>query len=132
MAKKFIFPRVVALIKLHPIKSATAILGLFAVIPGGITGVNYAWSLSEPVLIAQHYWVRDHTAEKLSPVLKTQAEHRNELDYLILKEQRKALSEAKEDLKRDPQSGSALQVIDRIQKSIDVRQKRLDDALKRN
>jgi hypothetical protein len=108
-----------------------ALVGIFGGIPGAALGFSYAYDHIEPAFVAQRYWVREHTGERLGPVLLAQKEDRTDIDFLILQVQHKALSEAKDDLKRDPHSTTAPVVIDRLQKSIDVRQKRLDEATKK-
>ena len=130
-AKQSFIKRTVALAKRNPWKVATAFLGFLAVVPGGIGGALYLSAQAEPLYPAQRYWVRDFTTDTTKPLVILVQDHDKALDYLILKDQRSALKDAKDDLHRDPQSTSAQHTIDNLQKSIDVRQKRLDDATKK-
>lgn len=126
-----IIRRAVALIKRNPIRSATAVLGFLAVVPGGIGGLIYLDIHAEPYYLTQHYRTREFIDEKTAPILKVQSESKNELDYLILKDLRAALKDAKSDLEKHPDSTTAPHEIERIQKSIEKRQNRLDDTPKK-
>lgn len=117
--------------KRNPLSTVAGLLGIFGGIPAAVAGVVYLQTAIEPSWPAQRYWVRGHTEEKIGPIEEELRTRTAELDYLILKEQRKALGEAKEDLKRDPNSTSAPAVIDRLQRSIDIREKRLDESTKK-
>lgn len=117
--------------KRNPLATIATLVGIIAGIPGAAIGLSYSYNVAEPSFLAQHGWVRDHTDDKLKQPLTVIAQHAVDIDYLILKEQRRALSEAKDDLKRDPNSTSAPAVIDNLQRSIDERQRRLDAATKK-
>ncbi len=123
--------RIWALAKRNPLAAIATMIGIFGGIPAAVAGAIYLNAAVEPAIPALHWWVRDHTDERLKPLLLAQQGHAADLDYLILKEQRRALSEAKDDLKRDPQSSSAPKEIQTLQRSIDVRQKRLDEATRK-
>lgn len=120
-----------ALAKRNPMTTIASLIAIVAGIPSAVLGASYAYDHVEPAFVAQHYWVRDHTDERLKPVLLAQQNQANDLDFLIIKEQYRALEAAKDDLKHNPSSTTAPVVIERIQKSIDVRQKRLDEATKK-
>ena len=119
-----------ALIKRNPIKSATAVFALLAAIPGGVAGAQYLNTVSDPWKIALHGWVRELNNSLNSPIIKVQADHDYAINYLILKDQRQALKDAKDELAKHPDSTTAPLIIERLQKSIDGRQKKLDDSLK--
>lgn len=127
-AKETMWDWLVGVAKRNPVATAASIVAIFAGIPGAVAGYNYAYDHAEPAFLAQRYWVRDHTEDRLRPVTLAQQSHANDLDYLILLQQQKALADAKDDLKRDPNSTSAKQTIEGLQKSILTRQKRLDEA----
>ncbi len=85
--------RAINLVKRNPLKSATAVLAFFAVVPGGLAGATYIRSTSEPLLIAQRYWVR----EQLAPLLMVQNSQATAIDRFLLYQQQEALAKAKAD-----------------------------------
>ena len=125
--KQSFFKRTVAMAKRNPLKAAAIIIGVFGGIPTAVAGYEIVANVVDPVVPAFHYWVRYQT----SPLMKLTEEHSVAIDYLILKDQRQAIKDAKADQARDPHNTSAAKVIDNLQKSIDVRQRRLDDATKK-
>ena len=121
-----------AVVKRNPIKSATAVFALLAAIPGGVAGAQYLNTVSDPWKIAFHGWTRELAQAVTAPLIKAQADHDYAINYLILKDQRQALKDAKDELAKHPDSTTAPLIIERLQKSIDGRQKKLDGELKGN
>lgn len=125
------FDSALALAKRNPLATIAAAIAILAGIPGAVAGAAYLRSEADswtPVFKPEVYITRDGKTVHVTVVAQR---HDIDIDYLILKEQHKALSEAKEDLRRDPNSTSAPENIKRLQRSIDERQKRLDAATKR-
>ena len=126
-----LFHRTVELFKRNPFTSVAAIVTIFVGIPGAVAGYNYGAALLEPAYPALHYWVKDWTDDRLKPLTTLAQSHSVDLDYLILKDQRAALKDAKEELAKNPASTTAPQVIEHLQRSIETRQKRLDEATRK-
>jgi len=122
--------RLWALIKRNPIKSATAVLALLAAVPGGIKGLDYINTTSDPWKIALHGWTRELLETNTAPYIKVQTDHDYAINYLILKDQRQALKDAQEELHKHPDSTTAPLIIERLTQSIERRQKKLDGELK--
>lgn len=104
------------------------LMTIFIGIPGAVASAHFLNVVAEPWKLA---WQPDVTViidGKKVPVVVLAQGHSTDIDYLIIKEQYRALEVAKEDLKRDPNSVSAKKEIETLNKSIDVRQKRLDKA----
>ena len=55
-----------------------------------------------------------------------QAEHERNLNYLLLRDERQALKDAKDDLVKNPNSTEAKAAVDHYQQSIDKRLKKLE------
>jgi hypothetical protein len=94
-------------------------------ITGSIAGMDKAWPIIEWVLPAHRAYARDVSMEKFNALHTAQLENKKALDYLILKDERQALQQAKDDLERDPHSGTAKEKIELLESSIAVRQERL-------
>ncbi len=128
LQKPSIFGRALALARRNPFATVAALVGIFAGIPGAVAGVSYLSAAAEtwtPAFIPDVTVVVDG---KRVPVIVVAQDHSAAIDFLIIKEQYRALEAAKEDLRRDPNSVSAKKEIETLNKSISVRQNRLDKA----
>lgn len=122
-----IIRRAVALARRNPLSTIATLVGIFAGIPGAALGLNYLNAAAESWTPA---FVSDVTVTvdgKKVPVIVLALEHSTTLDYLILKEQRQALKDAKEDMKTAPNE-TTRKAIEKLERSIDRRQNRLDKA----
>jgi hypothetical protein len=110
--------------------SVTTALGIFAAVGAAyaqwdnVVGVwdHFMWATRSQA----HEWSKEIASSLLSPVIKVTDEHQIGLDYLILKDQRSALKDAKKELTDNPNSATAPTVIEQLEKSIKERQDRLD------
>ena len=126
--KVAIWRRATAMARRNPISTIAAVVAIFAGIPGAVAGVSYLNSAAEewrPAFLSDVIVTIDG---KRMPVIVVAQDHSAAIDFLIIKEQYRALEIAKEDLRRDPASVSAKKEVETLNKSIDVRQKRLDKA----
>lgn len=106
-------------------KNVTVTTAVVIGITGSIAGMDKAWPIVEWLLPAHRAYARDVSMDKFNALHTAQLENKKALDYLILKDERKALQEAKDDLVRDPHSVSAKEKIELLDSSISVRQERL-------
>lgn len=88
-----------------------------AVVGLGSSGTFAAYEMIEPGLPAFHYWVRDQINEDHTYIV-----------YLKLKDARQALKDAKADLAKNPDSGTAQRAADYYNDIIPKYQKQLDKA----
>ena len=109
-------------------RNLVKIAASIGVIAGAITAFAKAVPVVEPYAPAHREFVRGSTAEQTAPLRLVQDRHSIELDYLILKDQRQSLKDAKDDLTKNPNSTEAQKSIERIERSIKRRQDRLDKA----
>ena len=127
-AKASMIGRAMAMARRNPLATTAALIGIFAGIPGAVAGVGYLNAAAEewrPAFLSDVIVMIDG---KRVPVIVVAQDHSAAIDFLIIKEQYRALEVAKEDLKRDPNSVSAKKEVETLNKSIDVRQKRIDKA----
>ena len=96
-------------------------MAMLAGIPGSMAGASYLRTTTEPVWIAQRYWVRD----ALRPILVAQERHDYAIEYLIQQQTLKALQDAKADMSRAPNQTTE-HTIEQLEKSVRERQQKLD------
>lgn len=118
------------LIRQNPWKAGIGIVTFFSLIVPAVAGYNIVAAWVEPGIPTWRSWVRgaihDVVAEVTDPLLLKIQTHDAGLDYLILKDQRQALKDAQAELAKHPDSDTAKQVIDSLQKSIKWRSDKLD------
>jgi len=98
MAKKptqaTIADKVLGLIKRNPISAIAGLITILVGIPGAIASYNV---VIEPAIPSLRYWVRDHVAEVVRPIVVTQNSQAVAIDRFLLYQQQDAIAKAKAD-----------------------------------
>lgn len=105
----------------------TLAVGIGAISTAIVTGSN-AWTKVEPYTFVTAGYVRDYSMETVRPVKVAQEQHSVAIDFLILKDERQALKDAKAELATNPNSSTIRNVIEQLERSIAARQERLHKA----
>ncbi len=126
-SKLSIWRRAVAMARRNPLATIASAVAIFAGIPGATLGLNYITAVADSWVPAFRPDVIVDLHGKKVPVIVLALEHSTTLDYLILKDQRQALKYAQADMEKAP-NATTQNEINRLKRSIEQRQERLDKA----
>lgn len=118
-------------IKQNPISvwgSLVIAIGGTATLYGQWDNVEGMWNhirWMTPVMAQSYIRIAPSRVDPTKPFMLVQSDHDFAINYLILKDMRQALKEAKEDQKANPNSTTIPQTVDKLQKAVERQQDKL-------